>query len=695
MGEVSESAAEGAFHLRDLWAVVSKRRWVVVTFFVVLLAVVLLGTLSQTPIHRAMTTIAILPDKPKVLNIQEVQEVGVANYYMWQDYYNTQNRIIRSVTIARRVVDRLGLTQETRDGRIIPMAPQTLLANLEVLPVKESQLVTIAYHDPDPEQAARVANTVAEVYIEENLNQRVEITQQAVEWLGRRLTELKNQVVESERAMYEFKSAHKIVGLDDRHNLALQKLTDLNTAFSRVHTERVELEARWKKLSAMLKAGGDREAVMAVLTNQLVQNLKQNLVELERERSQLARRYRLAHPKMVRLEEQIRFVSQRIDGEIDRILESVRQEYQLKHAEEVSLARELEAAKRQALDLNQKLINHMALQQEAEKNQQLYDVLLGRLKETDLSASLRSNNIRVVDAAERPTVAVKPNLRINLGLALLVGLIGGVGLAFFFEFLDNTVKTGEDIERHLGFTQLGVLPALEDDPPADERDRWVDLQPLSTFAESMRSIRTNLAFLGATRPLQTLLVTSATPLEGKSTTCANLGIALAQAGQRVLLVDTDLRRSRLHRAFQLSNERGFSTLLLGSDDLAGAVQATGIENLDLLPSGPIPPNPSELLEGERFEKILAALAGRYDRIIFDSPPVIPVTDAIVLSRRIQGTIFVIKAGQVPRELAAQAARRLSEVDAHVLGAVLNGVEPGHGAYTYGYRYEYGPRPDEA
>jgi polysaccharide biosynthesis transport protein len=683
-------------NLKDLWAIVLKRRWVVVAFFSVLVVIVGIGTIVQTPLYRATATIAIMPERPKVLQFQEVDEIsGGGSYWMYQDYFNTQLRIIRSVATARAVVDRLGLTVEAADGSIVPMPLGRIVANMDVDAVRDSQIVRISYTDPDPQQAADIAQTIAEVYMEQNLNHRVDLTRQAVDWLSERLTELKQDLVANETKIFDFKNENRLVTLDERYNLLLHRLVEMNNAHARLLTARVELEARWRQIDQLIKSGADLEALTAVIQSQLIQNLKARAVDLERERSELAQRYLPEHPRMQRVERQIAHVHQSIRKEVGKIVAAVRNEYTIKKAEEESLARALETAKQEALDLNKKLIAHMSLQHESEKNQQLYDILLGRLKETDITSEMRATNIRLLDRAEAPPYPVSPRVAVNLALALLVGLVGGIGLAFFFEYVDNTVKTQEDVEKILQMPLLGVIPSiLEKEEPA-AYDRHVHLHPKSTMAESCRAIRTNLNFIHVERPLTSLVVTSATPLEGKSTTCCNLGITMAQAGQRVLLVDTDLRRSRLHKAFELDNTRGFSNLLSGEYSLDAVVQATEVPNLWVITSGPLPPNPSELLGSSRMDEVVSLLTQRYDRVIFDSPPILPVTDAIVMSRKVAGTIYIIKAGKVSKEMAAEARRRLVEVDAKVLGAVLNDVDVASGGYSAQYQYYYAADDERA
>ena len=687
---MEESTQNNAFNLKDLLTIIVRRKWVVLTFFVVLVTVVVIGTLNQTPIYRAATTIAIAPDSPKVLNFQHLDEIGASNYWMYQDYYNTQNQIIRSNRIAQLVVDRLGLTTENREGEQVSMPSGMLISNLDVVPIPESQLVRIAYEHPDPEQASTIANTIAQVYIDDSLNQRIDTTRQAVDWLSERLDELKSAVVKSEQKMYEFRSENQLIGLDERHNLVMQKLVDLNTAYAKTRTARIELEARWDRLNNLIEGGADREAIAQVLASQLVQNLKQQQIDLERERKNLEARYLPEHPQLIRLLDQVDYVGARIDHEISRIIESARHDYLLKMAEEESLSKELEASKREALNLHKKMVNHMAIQQETEKNQELYDVLLGRLKEADLTSSLRSQNLRVVDTALTPAIPVRPVLRINLALAALVGLVGGVGLAFLLDYMDNTIKTQEDVERYVQLPLLGIIPGIEEGE-ADNPDLHVHLHPQSTIAEGCRSIRTNLLFMGVERPLRSLLVTSATPLEGKSTTCCNLGITMAQAGQRVLIVDTDLRRSRLHKTFAIDNQLGFSNLLLGEDDVDLVARASGIPNLWVIPSGPLPPNPSELLSSPRMDTVVARLMEQFDLVIFDSPPIMPVTDAIVISRKVEGTIYVVKAGKVSRDVVTEARKRLGDVQPRLLGAILNAVDINVGGYSYQYQYQYSSR----
>ena len=320
-------------------------------------------------------------------------------------------------------------------------------------------------------------------------------------------------------------------------------------------------------------------------------------------------------------------------------------------------------------------------------------MVLKRLKETDLSSLLKTNNIHLLDAAIVPDSPIKPNLRVNLMLGTFLGLLAGLGLAFAAEWLDSSFKGQEDVERVLGLAFLGIVPSISDPSlPTGEkasiaRDLFVHSHPKSSVAECCRSVRTNLLFMSPDRPLHKLLITSSSPQEGKTTTAISLGIAMAQSGNRVLVVDTDMRRPRLHRAFGVSNEVGLSTAVVGETKIEACVKSTDVPNLWVLPCGPVPPNPAEMLHAERFREIVAALAGKYDRILFDSPPLAAVADAAVLSTLVDGALLVLKAGKTTHEVAKRAVASLQAVNAPIAGVVLNDLDLESREYSYYYYYD--------
>jgi capsular exopolysaccharide synthesis family protein len=386
---------------------------------------------------------------------------------------------------------------------------------------------------------------------------------------------------------------------------------------------------------------------------------------------------------------------------VNRVINSLQNEYRVALAREESLKAALAQQKKDSLGLNQKAIQYGVLRREAESARHMYDLLIKRFKETALTEDMKTGNIRVIDRAEVPKDPVKPRKKHNLILAVIVGLVTGLGLAFFFEYLDNTVKIPEDVKQHLKIPFLGPVPLFEiqsaGNPGPDGNPALVTLHaPKSNASESYRGIRTNILFSSAEAPPQVVLITSAGPSEGKTITTLNLGIAMAQAGSKVMILDCDMRRPQIHKAFGLAKDRGISNLLVGSEDVDGALVHTPIPNLDVIPCGPIPPNPSEMLGSKRMAALLDRLRKGYTHILIDSPPVTAVTDPVVLSKSVDGVLLVIRAGDTAREIVRNSVAQFQRVGANILGAILNGIDVGRDKYYYYqyYHYYYGEDGDK-
>jgi polysaccharide biosynthesis transport protein len=370
----------------------------------------------------------------------------------------------------------------------------------------------------------------------------------------------------------------------------------------------------------------------------------------------------------------------------------------------------MEAQKKEAIELSKLEVEYKPLQRAAEQNTKMYGLIASRQKEIDITGPMKTNNVRVLERAVVPGAPVRPKPVQNLLLGLLVGLGTGIALAFAIEALDNTLKTQADVEQTLGVPVLGLVPvigaaaggeAAQAGDNVRERDLGVFLDPKSIAAECCRSIRTNILFMSPDRPTRTIVVTSPSPQEGKTTTAINLGVTMAEAGGRVLIVDTDMRRPRLHRSFGVPNQTGISSVIVGKVTLEEAIKRTDVPNLDVLPCGPVPPNPSELLHTERFSAVLADCARLYDRIILDSPPTSAVTDPAVLGNLADGVVLVVKAGETTRDSATHARRQLMTAKARLLGVVVNAIDFSNPAYGYDYYYRnyyrygytYGNGPD--
>jgi succinoglycan biosynthesis transport protein ExoP len=711
-------------HLTDYVRVVYKRRWIAMPALLIVCCVGALNSYRTTPIYEARTQLLIEKDTPKVatLNTMFQEQDGWYN----DDFYQTQYKILQSRTLARRTVELMNLpahpalhqamapksapitlTGLFSDGvtlarRAVMGAPAPapaprqeprdalasyvglVLGSLNVVPVRNSRIVELRVTSSEPQLAADMANGLAKAYIQQNLETRFSASKDATDWLGERLAEQRRIVEESEAALQRYKESHDAIAVEDRQNIVVQRLADLNGAVTKSKTMRIEKEALYNQLKAV-QGTPAVDTLSAVLGNEYIQKLKSELGDLQRQQAQLTEKYGERHPEMVRIKNAVQVTQAKFDNEVNKIVESIHAEYQAALAQERSLVGALESQKTEALGLNRKGIEYSVLQREAESNRQVYEALLQRTKETGISSELKTSNIRVVDAAEVPTFPVLPRRGHDLMMAFLAGSILALGLVFLFEYLDNRIKSPQELRAHLNLSFLGMIPKIDDTGPTLLHDA---VPP--AFGEAIRAVRTNVLFSSAEDGMRTVVVTSAGPGEGKSLFSSNLSVSLAQAGQRVLHIDADMRRPRVHAIFDVTQEPGLSNLLVGDCKPSEAVRKTAVKNLCVLPAGMIPPNPAELLGSKRCAEYLATLGEHFDWVILDSPPVLAVADASVLANAASGVIFVVGADQTSRHTAKAAVDQLNAVQAHVIGAVLNRADVDRNPYYYStyYRKEY-------
>ncbi len=717
---------EDEHHVLDYVRIVYKRRWIAIPALLLVFLVGALNSFRTTPLYEARTQLLIEKDTPKVANLNTMFQEQDGWYN--DDFYQTQYRILQSRTLARRTVelmnlpkhpslqqamapqtapitltglvyDGIGLVRRTVSGTAPPKpaaAPRTepgdalgpyvglVLGSLNVVPVRNSRIVELRVTSSEPQLAADMANGVAKAYIQQNLETRFSASKDASDWLGERLAEQRKKVEETEAALQHFKETHDAIAVEDRQNIVVQRLADLNGAVTKAKTMRIEKEALYNQLKAV-QGTAAVDTYTAVLGNEYIQKMKSEIGDLQRQQAQLADKYGERHPEMVRIRNAVQVAQAKFDNEVNKIVESVHAEYMAALAQERSLVGALESQKTEALGLNRKGIEYSVLQREAESNRQVYESLLQRTKETGISGELKTSNIRVVDAAEVPTYAVLPRRSHDLMIALLAGSILALGLVFLFEYLDNRIKSPQELRAHLNLAFLGMVPKIDNSGPT----LLTDAVP-AAFGEAIRAVRTNVLFSSADEGVRTVVVTSAGPGEGKSLFSSNLSVSLAQAGQRVLHIDADMRRPRVHDIFDVSQEPGLSNLLVGDCKPSEAVRKTAIQNLAVLPAGMIPPNPAELLGSKRCVEYLATLGEHFDWVVIDSPPVLAVADASVLANAASGVIFVVGSDQTTRHTAKAAVDQLNAVQAHVIGAVLNRADVERNPYYYSayYRKEY-------
>lgn len=702
------------FDFRAVYHLFLRRRALILGTAVVLFAAVTLHTLKQPRIYGAMASIIIDAAAPRVLDnqVQDVSEAGTGGYWFTREYTETQTRIITSRSVSARVVEKLGLQSDAnflglggiKDTRAREAAMKSidgvavLQGKLSVVPLKDTRIVTVRIEDDDPKRAALLANEVADAYLAENLDLRLRVSESANRWLEERLSELEQKTKQSETAVYDFKKDADILStsLEDRANFVSQRLATYNQALTEIRTRIAGLKARVDAIDGVRRAAvpGNELEWADVLTVSFsagpAQTLKTRYSEERANCAALAERYLAGHPKLAACLERTAAARKDLLRELGNIVAAAQLDLKEALAKEKNLQALLETAKAEAFDVNRRQIEFDRIKREADNNQRLYDLVLKRLKDTELSGMLRTNNARVLDGARPSLAPLRPNVRNNLVLGLLLGLAAGFGLAFVLEQLDNSVKTQVDVEERIGVPFLGFFPRVAEPngSSADERDLYVFRNPKSPAAEACRAIRTNLLFMSPDRPLRTMLVTSSGPREGKSTCVIATGIAMAQSGNRVVVVDTDMRRPRLHKALGISNDRGVSSVLVGDATLDEVIKSTEVPGLFMIPSGPIPPNPAELFHTQAFRDFLNAVSVRFDRAILDSPPVNAVADPAVLATQVDGVYLVVRAEVTNRTFAKAAVRVLTDVKARIFGAVVNDVELGHpkyGGYYASYR----------
>ncbi len=721
-GGIQQTVEEPGINIQKYLQLLLKRKWLILSVLVIVLGGTAVWTFTRTKIYRATATVLVDQKAPQVLGntVNEVVDLSQGGYWRNKEYMETQKRVITSLALARTVADRIGLvsnaafwgpsTESPKKPRTVEDAAARLARMVTATPARDSNVIEISIEHSDPALAARLANTVAQAYMDQNVEFKLTSTSGAVKWLSDQLDDLKKQLEGSEMALYEFKKKHNIISisLEDKQSIVARQIEKLTDGLTEIRMRRMALDAQRKQILAARSGNPDRDplkvAIAPVMENTVIQKLKDAVVDENRKYLALKEKYDEKWPAVREQKAKLDAARKDLEREVNNVLTSLETKHKEIRDNEGQIAGALQGAKDEALELNKREVDYQRLKRAQENNAKLYGLVLSRMKESDLSAQLRVNNIRPLDTAVESKVPVRPRVQINLVIGALLGLLLGIGLAFLVDTLDNSVKSQEDVDAVPDLVFLGMMPRIPGSviarngkrpDPKPELDLIVHRNPKSSVAESCRSIRTNVLFAAADRAMKTIMVTSPGPKEGKTTTAVSIAIAMAQAGQKVVIVDTDMRRPRLHRIFGVPGSEGITSVLLGSGKLEEVIKTTEVPDLLALPCGPIPPNPAELCQGERFKALLADLGQRFDRVILDSPPVMVVTDAVVLSTIVDGALLVARTGQTTRGGLRETVRQLRDVGGQILGCVLNDMDiekRGYGYYRYRrygyYRYGY-------
>ncbi len=683
-------------HLWDYLHVLLRRRTLIIAAFVTLTAHAAFKTYMTRPVYEASAQVLIERTAPSVLNFKEVAETNAG--FWGDDYYQTQYKILQSRALARKVIESMDLFQDPEFGGPQPVAEvkkalaappgestlvegtiDAFLGHLKVQPIKNSQLVSVGFEAFRPELAARAANRTAQLYIQQSLEFRYQISSEAGTWLGSQIDDQRKKVEAAEIALQATKEELGIVNMEEKQTLLQQKLAELGTALTSLKTARLEKEALYQQM----KGAPRPDELPEVMRSGLVQSLRIELTTLERQETQLLERYLPGHPEVVKVHNQVIETRSKIQSEAQRVIRSTENEWKALAAQEQSVSAALESAKGEALELSRRVIPYETRKREVDANKEVLNGLLSRHKQTDVAQELKSSNIRILDAAVTPGSPVRPQRRRDITMGMLLGLALGVGLAFFLDYLDSTLKTPDDVRNHLGVPLLGVIPEAK-----EGTGQLLALQDKaqSAFLEGYRVVRTALGYCWTGQTPRVLVCTSTAPGEGKTLTSINMALTLASIDTGVLLIDCDLRKPTAHAALRLARTPGLSDVLAGRAPLAKALHSVAGSTLQLLPSGTTVPSPGDLLTTDAMRGLIDGLRKHYRWIILDTPPVGAVADALVLGSMADGVVIVAGAEMVSRKAVLNTLHRIADTGARILGVVLNRAQVDKHSYYYGHYY---------
>jgi succinoglycan biosynthesis transport protein ExoP len=705
-------------HLFDRLSVLYKYRWASLTVFALVVGWVMVDSYTQIPVYRAYARVLIEDPNADVTTPSEIaRNVSIDP----EIYLQTQLRIMRGRDLARRVAAKLDMNRVPEfngqgpkptqlavvialvkyyaawpyrlitntqidaapaTGMEVAMAasyPDALIARLGVDQVRGSQLVDLSFSAADPAFAARAVNNYAEEFVNNNLAFKVSTLEKSAEWLTGEVQKQGELVKQSELALAQYKEKQDAGALDSSQNIVVMRLTQSNEAVTKARLDRIQKEGLWRQIQ---DAGTDPDSISSILNNTFLQNLRTTLNTLQQDRARAAERYGEKHPDYQKAVAAVAAAERNLDNEIKKAINTAKSDYEAAFQQERELQRQLNESKAAATELGRKGVDYAVLLREAESNRTIYNQLLTREKELRVVANSRTNNIRIIDRAEIPSAPFAPNHRRDWVYAIALGLALGLGIAFGIDYLDDTVKTPDDITRRLRLKFLGLVPVV-----GGERHPLISGPVPHDFGEAYRAIRTSLAAQFPHDGPRMVAVASSQPLEGKTTTAVNIAMALAVGGARVLLIDADMRRPSVHKALRMTNDRGLSQLLAGQARMREVVQRTHDPNLLTITAGRTPANPSELLASDRMRALLTGLeTGPFDWVIIDTPPVLAVTDAVILAPLVGAMVFVIGAEMTRWRLAERAVETLLGSNPRNVLAVLNKVNFGRNKYYYSRYY---------
>lgn len=720
-------------HLRDYWEIISKQRNIVLAIFSAVVGLVTIYSFIATPIYEG--TASLLVDVEKNPSMTFVEGAGYVPVEKTKEYLQTHIGIFQTRAFADRVVRKLQLDKnsyflEKKDkkknnlfslagnwikdtvNRLFPQKspPLPALPELSVKELdpdltdiimedmymdagKENNILTIRYRADDPNVSAFMSNGIAQSYIEHKLEIIIKPYRDAVEWLSARLTESKSRVEGSEKTLQSYKENTGIVSFDEKQNVITQKLQELVSQLVQAEGKRQEADARYNQIKAVIDKPERMETLPEIMSNLVIQGIKNEELRLKNKLSELSEKYGPKHPEILKTKKELEEVQKNFFIETRKMLNAAKTEYEIARARESSIRMAVEEQKRTVMELGKKAIDFSVISGEAESNRQFYEILLKKLQEATLSGGITLSNVQIVDWAMPEESPVRPKRLLYILMSILVGLFVGVGFAIFVEYLDDTVKTSDDVETSLQLPFLGLVPSADRKDKKEKTEKpmvYLLSSPKSMISEAYKGIRTSIVLSVADKELKVILIASAEPDDGKTTTVANLSAAMAQMGENVLIIDSDMRKGKLHQTFGIdAAAKGLSNIIAEKYDVSAAIRKVdGIPNLDIITAGSFPPNPSGMLTSMQMKDLIKDLRGKYDRIILDSPPLLAVSDALTLSALSDGVVLVVHGGVATRDTIMRCKKLLEGVKANITGVVINNISMNKTDYYYYPYYEH-------
>jgi len=725
---IDPSSLEQSLTLRDYLQILNKRRWTVFTvFLIVFIITIILGMREETPLYTSTSTILM---ERNVINSNS----GLGMYYVWDpEFLPTQTEIIKSKKVALRVVEHLHLDtryfnhffpkQKEDDSWLATLKklPSTFMTNIlrpdnpqaesdpeqiksepdaikdtiadmirsgiEVEPVKETRVVNILYTDTNPTLAKMINDTFVQAYIEESVDIKLSSTQQSLRWMTTKADQERNKLVEAEKNLQKYMREHNLVTLENRLAIYPEKLSQFSTDLSSAEARRKELEDLHEQISNIGNVDSVLETIPSFAKNSNLQSLRDQILKAEQRIKELSKKYGPKHPAMIKVIDDRDILLLEKSLEIKRITESTYKAYDLAKSNEENLRELLSKTKEELMDVNERFIQYSIMKREVDSSRALYEALTSSLKKAGVTQESQNVNIWVMREASLPDFPSNQRPRRTLLIGFILATAAGIGIALLIEYLDNTIKTADDIENRYNLTVLG---AIFETRKNEQIENVLKIDGQSPAAESYRMIRSSLLLSSADHPPKTILITSMRAQEGKTSTALNLARTMAQISDKILIIDADMRKPRIHSLVGIPNKTGLSSYLSGNVD-EEIIQIPDNENIHIIPSGTIPPNPVELISSKRMKTLLKEMGDRYDYIFVDSPPIIQLADGLILSTLVEGTVLVARAGKVTYEVFNAGLKKLNDFNPHILGVVLNAINPrllGSQSYYYYYYKSY-------